>query len=36
MPLGYHVKNRDSLHYNYSNLELLITNSKRKVLEKVR
>jgi len=36
MPLGYHIKNMDSIYiYNYSNLELLITNSKSKVLKKI-
>lgn len=36
MPLGYHIKNMDSIYvFNYINLELLIANDKSKVLGKI-
>ena len=36
MPLGYHIKNMDSIYvYNYINLELVLTNSNSRVLKKI-
>ncbi len=36
LPYGYHIKNMDSIYvYNYMHLELILTNSKSRILSKI-